>query len=73
MSYDDDDRPQRCQRCGAMAWEWLCWTHYEQWQAEAEAAERKAEAAERWAETRDRMADEQLDKMTARLERSGRF
>jgi hypothetical protein len=66
-----DEGMQRCQRCGAMAWDWLCWTHWEEYCAEAEKAEAEAEAEARFAEVRDRLLDAELVKAERRLSRKG--
>lgn len=62
---------QRCQRCGTLAWDWLCWPHWEQYCAEAEEAEREAEAEARHAEALDRFLDGELVKAEGQLQREG--
>ena len=39
----EDESMQRCQRCGTLAWDWLCWPHYEEWQELAEREETEQE------------------------------
>ena len=67
------DEMQRCQRCGALAWDWLCWDHWEQYCAEAEKAEAERDAEARWADAHDQFMDRELLKAEADQRRSGWF
>jgi hypothetical protein len=64
---------QRCQRCGVLAWDWLCWDHWEQYCAEAEKAEAERDAELRHAEAYDRFMDAQDRKAEASARRQGWF
>jgi predicted dithiol-disulfide oxidoreductase (DUF899 family) len=64
---------QRCQRCGIMADDWLCWAHMDEYDAQLAAEAKTPQWTARTTELHDQFMDAELRKAEAAARRSGRF